>query len=674
MCLPFRGRAVGRSRVIGPAALAGATIAATVTAPLSRARITGRALAGVAALVVLALLLQPWWLAPLMSHRLSASAQRQVHFDSMWVTLTGALQPAVHFRGVRIENAPWADASRPFAALESATAVFSWLSVREKRPVIGLLILRGGQIDFERRADGFRNWRLRRPDDRGPGRFKVLSIRGEDATVRFLHERLELDLEAKATANVDDVAGTGAASVASGEALPTRLAIRGTWRSVPFAIDAATSEVLTFLETGRAFRARGQVTSGGARLDFDGLLGDIVRDPIFDARVAFTAPSLAPFALALGRHRPEAKGIAVAGELKGAPGGYALSVAKGRIGATDLAGELTWTRGEARDRVRAQLTSESTSLADLRALAGRRPAGAVERVAAAASASARTTSSAPVVRPAPASAPMPSMPASTPASAVAGASDSSPARPLDGELSFAARRLHGEGMPWLKSGRVDAAFADGRLTVSRFDVGVGEGHVIGKADVDTTSKPMRGDAEVDVSAIRIETLLPAKAAKSLLSGTLQGHAALRASGDSVAALLASASGTVSAFVSGGTISSLLDAKMGLQAGRVARSMFLGAEPLAIRCAAAVLDVERGTARIRSLVVDSERTRTVGSGTIDLGKEALDVVLTPEAKQPGLFILDRSIRLNGPLREPRHELVPRVAPASTPVRSCRPDRP
>ena len=114
--------------------------------------------------------------------------------------------------------------------------------------------------------------------------------------------------------------------------------------------------------------------------------------------------------------------------------------------------------------------------------------------------------------------------------------------------------------------------------------------------------------------------------------------------------------------------------MGLQGGRVVRSMLVGAEPIAIRCAAAVLDVERGTARIRSLVVDSERTRTLGSGTIDLGKEALDVVLTPEAKQPGLFILDRSIHLNGPLREPRHELVARVAPASAPVRSCRPDRP
>ena len=608
-----------------------------MTAPPSRARLAVRGLAVVAALAVLVLLLQPWWLAPLMSHRLSASAQRQVHFDSMWVTLTGALQPAVHFRGVRIENAPWADRSRPFAALESATAVFSWLSVRQQKPVIELLTLRGGEIDFERRADGLRNWRLRRPDDRGPGRFKVLSIRGENATVRFLHERLELDLEAKATANVDDAGGAGSASGAGVEALPTRLAIRGTWRSVPFAIDAATSEVLTFLETGRVFSARGQVTSGGARLDFDGQLGDIVRDPICDARVALTAPSLGPFAPTLGHHRPEAKGIAVAGALKGEPGRYVLSVAKGRLGATDLAGELSWTRGEARDRVQAKLASESATLDDLRSLAGGRPA-------------------------------------STPARAGVGPSDSAPPRPVDGELSFAARRLHGEGMPWLKSARVDAALADGRLTVSHFDVGVGEGRATGKASVDTTSRPMRGDAEVDVSAIRIETFLPANAARSLVSGTLHGHAALTASGDSAAALLASASGTVSAFVSGGTISSLLDAKMGLQGGRVVRNMLVGAEPIALRCAAAVLDVERGTARIRSLVVDSERTRTLGSGTIDFGREALDVVLTPEAKQPGLFVLDRSIHLNGPLRKPRHELVARVAPASVPVRSCRSDRP
>jgi len=249
-----------------------------------------------------------------------------------------------------------------------------------------------------------------------------------------------------------------------------------------------------------------------------------------------------------------------------------------------------------------------------------------------------------------------------------------PARALDVELSFAARRLHGEGMPWLHGGAVEARLADDRLVVSRFDVGIGHGHAVGKGSIDVGARPMQGSAEFDVSAIRIESFLPAQAEKNLLSGTLHGSGALKASGDSAEALLASAAGRVSAFVSSGTISSLLDAQVGLQGGRVVRSMLAGAEPIAIRCAAAIVDLERGVGNIRTLIVDTERTRTAGSGTIDLANQSFDVVLTPEAKQPGFFILERSIHLHGPLREPRHELIGRVAPASAPVRSCRSERP
>jgi hypothetical protein len=116
-------------------------------------------------------------------------------------------------------------------------------------------------------------------------------------------------------------------------------------------------------------------------------------------------------------------------------------------------------------------------------------------------------------------------------------------------------------------------------------------------------------------------------------------------------------------VADGTISSLLDARMGLQGGRIVASVLKGAAPIALRCAAAIVDVRRGTGRLRSLVVDTERTRTTGSGTIDLAQRTLDIVLTPQAKQPGLFVLERSIHLQGPMRAPTRELVDRAAPAA-----------
>ena len=53
------------------------------------------------------------------------------------------------------------------------------------------------------------------------------------------------------------------------------------------------------------------------------------------------------------------------------------------------------------------------------------------------------------------------------------------------------------------------------------------------------------------------------------------------------------------------------------AGSCAASLS-GAEPIAIHCAVAAIDLSGGAGRIRTLVVDTERTRTVGTGTIDLG--------------------------------------------------------
>lgn len=615
-------------------------------APASSGRSLRFALAGFAGVLLLALLLQPWWLAPLVAHRLSASSGRAVHFDSMWVSVSPSLEPVVELRGVRIDNAPWADSRRPFAALASATAVFSWRSIEERRPVIALMVLRDGEVDLERRSDGLRNWRLRHPENRGPGRFKVLAIRGERATLRFLHGLQELDIEARATPNRDADADT-----AANERMPTRLDARGTWRGIAFVVGATTSEALTLLETGRSFRLRGHVEARGARLDIDGRAGDIVRWPLVDAQIVAAAASLARLAPRSDPAGAGDKGLRLEATLRGDRAGYALSALQARLGATDLAGDLRWVRGEQRDLLRAELTSDAADLADLRALAGRRPTAAARSAAAA---------SAPAAR------------ASTPAASAAAVARR--AHPLDVELHFAARRLRAAELPPLQSAKFEASLVDGRLQVPRFEFGLGQGRVAGKASVEVAARPMRGEAEIDFNAIRLQSLLGKNTAERRLSGALHGHAALKASGESFDALVASAVGTVDAVVSGGTISSLLDAQIGLQGGRILRSMLAGAEPIAIHCAAAIVDVRNGEGRIRTLVVDTERTRTVGTGTIDLARRTLDVILTPEVKQSGLLVLDRSIRLHGALREPRRELVARVEPPAGAARGCRGERP
>jgi uncharacterized protein involved in outer membrane biogenesis len=595
-----------------------------------------RALAAIGVLLLAAILLQPFWLAPLVGRQLSHSAGRSVHFERMWLGLTPSLEPVVQWRGVRIDNAPWADSHRPFAALESAAMVFSWRSIEQHRPVISLMVLRDGEVDLERRADGLRNWRLANPEYRGPGRYKVLALQGERVTVRFLHGGIDLDLRATASSN----AGTGADAGAE-PLLPTRLDLEGEWRDLRFKASAATGIALTFLETGRTFPLRGFLEAGGARLDVDGRAGDIVREPLIDAHVALTAPSIAPFAAFIESRHREAKAVRLEGALKTDDGRYALSAAKGHVGATDLAGEIGWTRGEPRNVMHAKLTSDSADLADLRWLAGLRPRAA---------------------------------PAPAPAASSAGRADHSRARTVDAELSLVARRLHAAEVPWLQSAQLEASLLDGQLTVPRFDVGIAQGHASGHASVDIRDRPLHADVDLTLRGARLEQLLHDPAGKNHLTGALHGRAQLKASGDSAEALLAGVDGSVSVSLAGGTISSLLDAEIGLQGGKILRSLVAGAEPIAIRCGAATLDLGHGAGHIRSLALDTERTRTTGTGVIDLGHGTIDVVLTPEAKQPGLFVLERSIRLHGPLRQPARELVARAAGPAGSARACPSERP
>ena len=611
------------------------------TGPARRRRLVPALLALLALFVLLLLVVatQRWWLGPLLSRQLSAASGRAVHIGSMDVGLTAALEPVVHLRDVDIENAPWADSRRPFAKVQEAIALVSWRSLGERRPVIALLTLRDGEVDLERLADGLRNWRLRDPDNRGPGLYKILALQAERATVRFRHTGLALDFVATATANT-----TAGEAASAAEALPTHLAFTGRWRELPFRASVATGPALTLFETGITFPLRGELEAGGARLVAEGRAGDVFRAPVFDARVQVSGDSLAPFhAFAGPRHDgQQGKPFSARGRLEANEKGWSFSAASGRVGATDLAGDVGFAPGQPRGRLRVKLRSESADAADLRWLMGNEPPAAVI-----AHARASVQGSPPAV-------------------------DAPPlpghrfARDNDAELALEARRLRAAELPWLRSLSLDAVLADGRLAVSKLDAGVAAGgRASGRLDLDLRSTPMTAEGVMTLRGLRLENLLPAQADKKRLTGQLQAEARLRASGDSAESLRASATGSLRATLTGGSISSLLDAEIGLQGGRIVRSMIGGAEAMPIRCAVAVVDLRQGAGRVRSLVFDTERTRTTGTGSVDFAGRSFDIVLTPEAKQGGLFVLDRSIRLHGPWATPARELVARAAaPAGT----------
>ena len=130
-------------------------------------------------------------------------------------------------------------------------------------------------------------------------------------------------------------------------------------------------------------------------------------------------------------------------------------------------------------------------------------------------------------------------------------------------------------------------------------------------------------------------------------------------GKSLAAMVASANGTLIAIVDGGSISNLVDAKLGLNLGKVLGLRFGGDRAIALHCGASAFDFRNGVGKSQALVLETEQTHTDGAGTIDLREQNFELLLTPQPKKPGLFTLNSSIRVQGAFKNARFKIDDRV---------------
>jgi hypothetical protein len=594
-----------------------------------------------------ALLSHPWWLAGRLSSYLSGTSGREVRFDSVRLGLSDTFAPQATFEGLRIANAPWADASRPFAALRRATFQFAWHR-REGRWLVTRMVLSDGEVNLHRQADGRRNWRLRDPEDRGPGHFWFQALEPHRIALSFVHEGGELELRTRAG---DLAAKTDAMPAGAGAALVNRIDFDGRWRGMAFSGRADAGPEITFFESGRWFPLRGQAGFAGIRIEADGRAADVFRGMRIDAATAASGNSFAGLGPLIGSRPAEPRPFRAEGRLVVDGDVHALKGARAKVGGTDIAGDLAWSRSGERPKVSASLASDAADLADLLWLAGK---GAP----AAASAPARSARAA---------VPAASAPGSAPA-----ADRLAKAREIDADLAFRAKRFRVAAVPLLQSLRFDGRLAGGRLALSGLDVGWGGGHSTGTIAVDLRSQVPRAEAELETRGVRLETVFPTSDEKRRVTGALRTHASLRAAGSDIDALRASLAGTVTATLSQGTIPSLLDAQMGLEVGKVMRSLLTGSSALPLPCAAATAELGGGLARITSLVIDSANTRITGAGVVELRHGVIDIKLTPEPKRPGLLELQKSIRLSGKPPDLDKSLVERMPPLRT--AQCDPARP
>src|SRR5688572_4463649 len=308
-----------------------------------------------------------WLRAPLERH-LSNKAGREVRFERLEVNIGFSLEPSITLRGVHIQNAPWA-AERPFASAGEASFTVSLKSILQRRPVVSRLVLVDADVHMERLADGRRNWRLRHPEDRSPGRVRVLTLEAHRTQIRFTHHALELDFTLTATP-LEQPAQEG---------LATRVQFAGTYAGARFSGDAASGPVVSFRDSGVIFPLRGHIAWGKTRLTLDGFFADVFDPGPIDAAVRIEGETLAQLHPFLRVRPPPSRPFRFDAQLTHIDHVYRFSRLRGTIGGSDLAGEATYDRSRERPRVDAELESESARLRDVSPLVGIGYSGSRER-------------------------------------------------------------------------------------------------------------------------------------------------------------------------------------------------------------------------------------------------------------------------------------------------------
>jgi uncharacterized protein involved in outer membrane biogenesis len=309
----------------------------------------------------------------------------------------------------------------------------------------------------------------------------------------------------------------------------------------------------------------------------------------------------------------------------------------GKVGDSDVAGELALGLDGARPMLSGSLHSKVLDIDDLGGLVGAEPAtGPGETASSQQKAEAKTEAKDDEVIP-------------------DEKIDPSRWQKLDVKMDLTADKVKAGRIP-LDAFKMTVVMDAGRLRVEPLLLRLGEGRIEGHVAVDTQKQPAVADLDLDLRQLSVARLLNRlnvdTADFGTLSGSARGGVGIGGRGLSLKEILSHADGQVTLLMTGGAINRTIVAGLGFDVIDLFGSL-VGAAPqqVALHCTLADLAIKDGIVTTRSLVVTTDIADLFGEGTVDLGSERIQLDLLARAEGQPLSNGRTGISITGKLAEP-----------------------
>ncbi len=549
--------------------------------------------------------------------------------------------PRLHAGSVTFANPAWAREKQMFAIDDVEFTIdlsqllrrrLSFPEVRLTRPVVFL----------EQAPDGRKSWLLDRDQSDEEARIPVGRLTLDRGVLGYDDAKAKTSLRAEISTRDAQPGGAPTPDAASKDTSGVVFSTKGTYKGLALNGKGSGGAVLKLNDQDTPYPIRVDGTVGATAISADGTITSLLKFVALDVQLSLRGPSLAQLYPIFHIPFPETNAYRTSGHLAHSGKNWHYQRFSGVVGKSDLAGDLQVDTGGVRPFVRAALVSKVLDIADLGPLIGSKP-----------SSEPATRKSA--VAPAAVAGPhvLPDVAFKTERWSV-----------VDADATLRAGTITRAKQLPIENLNTHLKMKDSQLTLEPLDFGFAGGHLSSLISLDGRKNPIQARAKISARKVQLAKLFPTLDTTKASVGEVNGEFDLAGSGDSVGRMLATSNGRAGLMVANGQISELLMQQVGLHLVEILKLKLSGDKRVNLRCGVADFTVKGGVMQANALILDTDVTTVMGRGSVDLGRETLDLTLAPKSKHFSPVALRGPIYIRGTFSNPQVKLdVPRIAARS-----------
>ncbi len=603
-----------------------------------RARIgIGSALALVAAIIAFLVIFDWNWLRGPIGRYASAQLQREVAITGDLRVHPWSFSPKAEAYGVRIGQPGWAKDVDPdagqMAQVQRIAAQIKILPLLRGDVILPFLAIDKADVRLLRDKDGKANWTFgaRKSD-------KPLKL---PAIQRFVINdgKLRVDDRSRGALFVGTVNAQERAGERGGRFV---LEGKGSLNRSVF-VAQVTGGPLLNISPRRPYPFDADIQAGSTRITAAGNVTKPFDLGRFETQLTVSGADLNRLHDLTGLTLPNTPPYRVSGHLVRKGDRYDFEKLSGRIGDSDIRGDLFVLTGRERPYLEADLRSRRLDFDDLGSLVGAAPA----------TGRGETASAGQKVEAAQRDATQRLLPDAT--------LQVDRVRAMDAKVTYRAEAVNAPNLP-LRKVSMDLTLDEGVLTMDPLAFTFSRGDLRGKVRLDARPATPKTDVDLRLTNARLEDFIPIMSdGKRAIEGPVMARAKLSGTGNSVHRAASSANGSVTVVAPRGEIRQAFAELLGVNASKgLILLLSKSNKETPVRCAVADFDVKNGVMTTNHLVADTGVVLAKGRGTINLETERMDFRIEGDSKKPRLVRLFIPITIKGPFLAPKVGLDPSKA--------------